>query len=34
VKRYGEKLGGLLWNRFTIHYTPKHGIGLTRPKSK
>jgi hypothetical protein len=24
VKRYGEKLGGLLWHRFTIHDTPKH----------
>lgn len=23
--RYGEKSGGLLWNRFTVHYTPKHG---------
>ena len=21
VKRSGEKLGGLLWNRFTMHYT-------------
>jgi hypothetical protein len=28
VKRYGEKLGGLLWNRFTVHYTPKHGSWL------
>lgn len=30
VKRYGEKLGGLLWNRFTIHYTPKHGSWLNQ----
>ena len=30
VKRYGEKLGGLLWNRFTVHYTPKHGSWLNQ----
>jgi transposase len=30
VKRYGEKLGGLLWNRFTAHYTPKYGSWLNR----
>jgi transposase len=30
VKRYGEKLGSLLWERFTIHYTPKHGSWLNQ----
>jgi hypothetical protein len=30
LKRYGEKLGGLLWERFTIHYTPKHGSWLNQ----
>jgi transposase len=30
VERYGEKLGGLLWERFTIHYTPKHGSWLNQ----
>jgi transposase len=30
VKRYGERLGGLLWNRFTVHYTPKHGSWLNQ----
>jgi transposase len=30
VNRYGEKLGGLLWNRFTVHYTPKHGSWLNQ----
>lgn len=30
VKSYGEKLGGLLWERFTIHYTPKHGSWLNQ----
>jgi len=28
--RYGEKLGGLLWGRFTVHYTPKHGSWLNQ----
>ena len=28
VDRYGEKLGGLLWNRFTVHCTPKHGSSM------
>jgi transposase len=28
--RYGEKLGGLLWERFTVHYTPKHGSWLNQ----
>jgi len=30
ANRYGEKLGGLLWNRFTVHYTPKHGSWLNQ----
>ena len=30
VKRYGEKLGGLLCNCFTVHYTPKHGSWLNQ----
>jgi hypothetical protein len=30
VDRYGEKLGGLLWNRFTVHCTPKHGSSMNR----
>jgi hypothetical protein len=28
VNRLGEKAGGWLWGRFTIHYTPKHGSWL------
>lgn len=28
--RYGEKLGGLLWDRFTVHFTPKHGSWLNQ----
>ena len=27
---YGEKLGGLLWERFTVHYTPRHGSWLNQ----
>jgi len=30
VKRFGEKPGGWLWNRFTVHYTPKHGSWLNQ----
>src|SRR6266404_3903779 len=30
VERYGEKEGGWLWNRFTVHYTPKHGSWLNQ----
>jgi transposase len=30
VKRFGDKLGGLLWDRFTVHYTPKHGSWLNQ----
>ena len=25
---YGAEIGGEIWNRFTIHYTPKHGSWL------
>ncbi len=27
---YGEKLGRALWDRFTVHYTPKHGSWLNQ----
>ena len=30
VERYGEKAGGWLWERFTVHYTPKHGSWLNQ----
>jgi hypothetical protein len=25
VGRFGEEAVGCLWQRFTVHYTPKHG---------
>jgi hypothetical protein len=25
VDRFGIEAGDWLWNRFTVHYTPKHG---------
>lgn len=28
VERFGEEAGGWLWDRFTVHYTPKHGSWL------
>ena len=28
--RFGEKIGGLLWERFSVHYTPKHGGWLNQ----
>jgi transposase len=28
--RFGKKIGGLLWERFTVHYTPKHGSWLNQ----
>ena len=28
--RFGEKDGGWLWDRFTVHYTPKHGSWLNQ----
>jgi hypothetical protein len=30
VDRYGERIGGLQWDRFTVHYTPKHGSWLNQ----
>lgn len=30
VDRYGERIGGLLWDRFTVHYTPRHGSWLNQ----
>jgi hypothetical protein len=30
AQHYGEKLGRLLWERFTVHYTPKHGSWLNQ----
>jgi transposase len=30
VERFGEKAGGWLWDRFTVHYTPKHGSWLNQ----
>ncbi len=30
VDRFGEKIGGLLWECFTVHYTPKHGSWLNQ----
>ncbi len=30
VERFGEKVGRWLWDRFTLHYTPKHGSWLNQ----
>ena len=30
MERFGEKAGAWLWNRFTVHYTPKHGSWLNQ----
>jgi hypothetical protein len=30
VSQYGEKVGGLLWDCFTPHYTPRHGSWLNQ----
>lgn len=30
VERYGEEAGGWLWDRFTVHYTSKHGSWLNQ----
>jgi hypothetical protein len=27
---YGEEFGSMLWDRFTVHYTPKHGSWLNQ----
>jgi len=34
VDRFGEKIGGLLWERFTVHYTPKHGSWLNMAETE
>jgi len=28
--RFGEEIGGWLWSRFTVHYTPTHGSWLNQ----
>jgi DDE superfamily endonuclease len=30
LDRFGEAAGGWLWERFTVHYTPKHGSWLNQ----
>jgi transposase len=30
VDQFGEAAGGWLWERFTVHYTPKHGSWLNQ----
>ena len=30
VDRFGDAAGGWLWERFTVHYTPKHGSWLNQ----
>lgn len=30
VNRFGETVGAWLWQRFTLHYTPKHGSWLNQ----
>jgi transposase len=30
VERFGDTAGTWLWNRFTVHYTPKHGSWLNQ----
>jgi len=30
VDYFGEERGGRLWDRFTVHYTPKHGSWLNQ----
>ena len=30
VDRFGKTVGNWIWNRFTIHYTPKHGSWLNQ----
>jgi hypothetical protein len=34
VERFGERIDGLLWQRFTVHYTPKHGSWLNQAEIK
>jgi hypothetical protein len=30
VNRFGERVGAWMWQRFTVHYTPKHGSWLNQ----
>ena len=30
VDRFGDELGGYLWSRLRVHYTPKHGSWLNQ----
>jgi hypothetical protein len=30
VDTFGERKGGSLWDRLTVHYTPKHGSWLNQ----
>ena len=30
TRHYGETLGRILWSRFAVHYTPKHGSWLNQ----
>ena len=30
LDRYGEELGKKIWNRFEVHYTPKHASWLNQ----
>lgn len=30
VDRFGKAVGNWIWNRFTLHYTPKHGSWLNQ----
>jgi hypothetical protein len=30
IDSFGEQEGGYLWDRFTVHYTPKHGSWLNQ----
>src|ERR1019366_7016316 len=30
LERYGQKAGGGLWDRFRVHYPPKHGSWLNQ----
>ena len=30
MERFGEEAGSWLWDRFTVHYTPKHGSWLNQ----
>ena len=31
---FGEEVGGEIWSRITVHYTPKHGSGSIKRKLK